>query len=82
MCIKKEIYMFLSEEEMVELSGIAVGRSGLTKHELQCAFLRQAGIPFIQNARGRPIVARAYFESTKISPPPAAQKATWQPGVM
>ncbi|WP_371832431.1 DUF4224 domain-containing protein [Limnobacter sp.] len=74
--------MFLSEEEMVELSGIGVGRSGLTKHELQCAFLRNAGIPFIQNARGRPIVARSYFESTRVSPPPAAQKATWQPGVM
>ncbi|WP_369907290.1 DUF4224 domain-containing protein [Limnobacter sp. SAORIC-690] len=67
---------------MVELSGIAVGRSGLTKHQLQCAFLRNAGIPFIQNARGRPIVARSYFESSKLVPPPAASKSTWQPGVM
>lgn len=74
--------MFLSEEEMVELSGIGAGRRGLTKHQLQCAFLRQAGIPFIQNARGRPIVARSYFESTRVSPPPGAQKANWQPGVM
>lgn len=74
--------MFLSEEEMVELSGIAVGRSGLTKHQLQCAFLRQAGIPFIENARGRPIVARSYFEASKLTPPPAASKPAWQPGVM
>ncbi len=74
--------MFLSEKEMVELSGIAVGRSGLSKHQLQCAFLRQAGIPFIQNARGRPIVARSYFESTRVSPPPAGIKSTWQPGVL
>jgi len=74
--------MFLSEEEMVELSGIGSGRSGLSKHELQCTFLRQAGIPFIQNARGRPIVARSYFEVARLTPPPAAIKSTWQPRVM
>lgn len=74
--------MFLTEDEMIELSGIGAGRSGLSKHQLQCAFLRNAGIPFIQNARGRPIVARSYFESSRVSPPPAAKKATWQPGVV
>lgn len=74
--------MFMSEEEIAELSGIAVGRSGLSKYQLQCAFLRQAGVPFIENARGRPIVARSYFEASKLSPPPVAQKVNWQPRVM
>lgn len=75
--------MFLSEEDISELTGIGSGRGGSTKHELQCAFLRHAGIPFIQNARGRPIVARAYFENGRMATTQTpSTKTTWQPAGM
>ncbi|WP_414674971.1 DUF4224 domain-containing protein [Limnobacter sp.] len=74
--------MFLSEDEMVDLTGIGAGRSGRTKHELQVSFLKSCGIPFILNTRGRPIVSRAYFEAGRMATAAPIQKQSWQPGVM
>lgn len=53
---------FYSEVEIDELTGIKRGTGGRTKHQMQCSFLRQSGIPFIQNARGRAVVARSAVE--------------------
>lgn len=53
---------FYSEAEIDELTGIKRGTGGETKHQLQCAFFRDSGIPFIENARGRAIVARSSIE--------------------
>jgi hypothetical protein len=53
---------FYSEAEIDELTGIKRGTGGETKHKMQCAFLRDSGIPFIENARGRAIVARSAIE--------------------
>lgn len=53
---------FYSETEIDELTGIKRGTGGKTKHQMQCAFLRRNGIPFIENARGRAVVARSVIE--------------------
>ncbi len=60
----KEQFMspFYSEAEIDDLTGIKRGKGGKTKHQMQCAFLRKSGIPFIENARGRAVVARSAVE--------------------
>lgn len=74
---------FLEEKYVDELTGIAKGRDGQSKLQLQCAFLKKNGIPFIENARGRPILNRSYFEHTgrpKTVEPP--EKKVWEPEMM
>lgn len=81
MFIEKQGFMFLTEEEVTELTGIGAGRAGRTKHELQASFLKSAGIPFILNARGRPVVSKSFFEAGRMATAAPVQKQTWQPGV-
>lgn len=69
---------FLQESFVDELTGIRKGKGGKSKHNLQCAFLRAEGIPFVENMRGRPIVNRSYFERPAISSEPPRKK-TWEP---
>jgi len=63
---------FLTSTEMEELTGIKTGRGGKSKLERQIDQLRVMRVPFLTNAAGRPIVARAYFDC-------AAPKAGWEP---
>lgn len=62
----QESRLFLTQEETDELTGIRSGKSAggikLSKLQLQVSWLRTAGIPFTENARGRPIIARAIIE--------------------
>lgn len=77
--------MFLTSAEVAELTGISRGRriSGrlLNREQLQVEWLRASGIPFFENARGRPIIARAVIEgrgTSAIDEP----KRGWQPRVL
>lgn len=76
---------FLTPEEVAELTGISTGKKihgkSLTREQLQLNWLRQSGIPFFENARGRPIIARAVIEGAQTRPP-IQQKTSWQPGVL
>ncbi|WP_286997429.1 MULTISPECIES: DUF4224 domain-containing protein [Comamonas] len=69
--------LFLSPEEIKELTGIRQGKNGRTREALQAAALRTMHIPFYVNAAGRPIVARAVIEgaTTKQEMAPAV----WEP---
>ena len=72
---------FLTPEEVAELTGISTGKKvsgkSLTREQLQLSWLRQSGIPFFENARGRPIIARAVIEGAHIRTP-TPQKTGWQ----
>lgn len=72
--------MFLSPQEIEELTGVKTGRNKRTREELQIDWLRASGIPFWTNARGRPIIARAAIEGRKMAEVAAAEpKKKWQP---
>lgn len=63
--------MFLTPEELADLTGIRKGRHGHTRGQLQAEHLRRIGIPFWLNAAGEPKVARAYFEGQRQPEKPA-----------
>ncbi|QDQ28335.1 DUF4224 domain-containing protein [Chitinimonas arctica] len=72
--------LFLTAEEVVVLTGIATGRGGRTREELQCDWLRLNALAHKVNARGAPIVYRSQFLS---SPPRVKEeKPQWVPGVL
>jgi hypothetical protein len=79
--------LFLTEAEVYELTGIGSGRTEyvngqrvkLSKLELQVRQLRTMGVPFHVNARGRPIIARAFFTGQKTEAP---ERKRWQPRVL
>lgn len=63
--------MFLTAEEIADLTGIRKGRQGMTRGQLQAAHLRAIGVPFWLNAAGEPKVARSFFDgSTARAPEP------------
>ncbi|MFP3275432.1 MAG: DUF4224 domain-containing protein [Paraburkholderia sp.] len=67
---------FLSPQEIEELTG----KNNRKREQLQIDWLRAAGIPFWENARGRPIVARAAIEGRRAAEVSAAEpKKKWQP---
>ena len=70
--------MFLEQREVDKLTGIASGRNGKTKHERQIEWLRGMGFPVIENARGRPILARAYVDGSNKHQAP---KPSWSPSL-
>jgi hypothetical protein len=72
--------IFLTLQEVSELTGIKVGRQGQSREQLQADWLRRSGIPFWTNARGRPIIARAAIEG-RAGEQETIQKK-WQPKVM
>lgn len=53
---------FLTPDEIKELTGIKIGKSGERREALQAAALRAMKIPFYVNAIGRPIVTRSTIE--------------------
>jgi hypothetical protein len=76
---QKDEPLFLTPAEVGELTGIRAGRHGKTREQMQVECLRTMGIPFHVNARGRPIIARAFFTGAKTEPPP---RPKWQPKAM
>ncbi|MGN8062752.1 DUF4224 domain-containing protein [Ralstonia sp. 22111] len=71
---------FLSPQEIEELTGVKTGKNNRKREQLQIDWLRAAGIPFWENARGRPIVARAAIEGRRTAEVAAAEpKKKWQP---
>ena len=71
---------FLSPQEIEELTGVKTGRNKRTREQLQIEWLRASGIPFWENARGRPIIARAAIEGRRAAEVAAAEpKKKWQP---
>ncbi|MGF6664982.1 hypothetical protein QF000_006650 [Paraburkholderia atlantica] len=58
--------LFLTPEEVAELTGIATGRRGRRREELQAEWLRTSGISFWVNARGRPIIPRTAIEGSRL----------------
>jgi hypothetical protein len=71
--------IFLSAEDVTELTGIKKGRDGKTREELQCEHLRKHGVPFIPNAAGRPIVAKAAIEGGNL---PQTKSTPWRSAVL
>ncbi|MGQ5523567.1 DUF4224 domain-containing protein [Chitinimonas sp. PSY-7] len=71
--------LFLTHDEVAELSGIKAGRKGLSRDQRQIAWLRNSGIPFFVNAAGRPIITTA---SLIISNRDEQPKASWKPRVL
>jgi|GEM_PF-416519 len=78
--------LFLTPEETDELTGILTGKrvagQSMTKLQLQVAWLRRVGIPFTENARGRPIIARAAIEGRLSQPAPLPERRGWTPHVL
>ncbi len=71
--------MFLTDDELKELTGIRRGKDGESLHQLQIYWLRKQGIPFYENARNRPIVVREVLTNRKIAEP---ARPKWTPKVL
>lgn len=75
--------LFLDDQQLDELTGIRRGstQAGVkhSKYQLQASFLRQIGIAFIVNARGKPIVFRGALEARA---PIEVPKPAWQPQIL
>lgn len=70
--------MFLTDEQLADLTGIKKGQNGRRREELQCEHLRRIGVPFFPNARGKPMVVIEALTGRTIEPP----KPKWQPKVL
>lgn len=71
--------IFLTSDEIRELTGISRGKAGKAREQLQAASLRTMKIPFYLNAVGRPIVARAVIEGVATSAQVSPKK--WEPAL-
>lgn len=71
------MHMFLTSDEIKELTGIKQGKSGKTRESLQVSALRAMRIPFFVNSIGRPIVARSTIEGGQAKKETASQ--SWEP---
>ncbi len=72
--------MFLTPDEVAELTGYKRGRDGKSRDQLQCEYLRRMGIAFYPNAAGQPKIARAFIEGGAKS---AEKKQTsWEPSLL
>lgn len=69
--------LFLSPEEIAELTGICKAKDGQSRYELQARQLRLMNIPFWLNAAGIPKVARAIITGTQF--PAANTEEAWTP---
>ncbi|UUM20840.1 DUF4224 domain-containing protein [Mycoavidus sp. SF9855] len=76
--------VFLTEAQVDELTGIRRGKTleagtayarKASKYERQEAYLKEQGIVFFMNVRGRPIVARAAVEGRSEE----VKAKSWQP---
>lgn len=71
--------MFLTPEEVAELTGIKKGKNGKTREQLQVEQLVLMGVAHRVNARGRPIVTYAAVEGQKREKPKPSE---WIPDVL
>ncbi|WP_025040991.1 DUF4224 domain-containing protein [Nitrosospira briensis] len=71
--------MFLTPEEVTVLTGIARGRDGKTREQLQVAQLRDMGIAFRVNAKGRPITTWAAVNGVEEKVP---APLVWQSNIL
>jgi len=71
--------LFLTKDEVEDLTGIKTGRNGIKREVLQCQFLRERGIPFTPNICGEPKIARAIIEGGKVQ---QSTPASWSPAVL
>ena len=74
------VSLFLTLEEIAELTGIKKGRNGKTRNQLQVEQLRLMGVTFFVNACGRPIVTYTAIEGNK--QPPQEKPQTWKPAIL
>lgn len=56
--------IFLTPEEIAELTGIRRGCKGKSREQRQVTALKSMGVPHYVNAAKRPIVARAAIEGS------------------
>jgi hypothetical protein len=70
---------FLSPSDVAELTGIARGRKGKSREQLQVDQLRAMAIAFRINARGRPIVT---WEAVNGLPSRQEPAKVWQSNVL
>lgn len=68
--------MFLSPDDVSELTGITQGKAGKTRFELQIAALKKMKVPHYVNAAGRPVIAKAVIEG---GAQPEIRQPTWEP---
>lgn len=71
--------LFISKDEVAELTGIKRGRDGKTREQMQVNQLRVMGIAFFVNASGRPIVTQIAVEGGTQT---KQVKQGWQPAVL
>ena len=69
--------MFLTAEELAELTGIKIGKNKKTREQLQAAEVARLGIPHYVNIAGRVVVARAIIEGRPADAPPPRPR--WEP---
>lgn len=69
--------IFLSTEELAELTGIRTGRDGKTREQRQIDALKSMKIPHYVNAARRPVVARAAIEGA--AKPNPVKEQGWEP---
>lgn len=72
--------LFLTAQEVAELTGIKRGHDGKSRAQLQCDHLRRLGVPFFPNASGDPKITRAYIEGRQEQP--VKPQKGWQPAVL
>jgi Domain of unknown function (DUF4224) len=77
--------LFLTPEELAELTGIKTGKAGKTREQRQLAHLKAQRIPHFVSAAGYPKVARATIEGasapqTNLVVPVWEPAREWQPG--
>jgi len=72
--------IFMSEKQVDFLTGITrgttIGGAKRSKFQMQTEFLRMKGIPFTENARGKPIVAKTAIEGRRRE---ESVRKKWQP---
>jgi len=73
--------MFLTPEEIAELTGIKRGSNGKSREQRQITALKSMGVPHYVNVARRPIVARAVIEgaSSAIAKANLPLIESWEP---
>ncbi|GLR13298.1 hypothetical protein GCM10007907_20880 [Chitinimonas prasina] len=72
--------LFLTADEVAELTGIRNGRNKRSRVQLQADWLRANLIQHVVNARGAPIVFRAQFIAHKVATP-TTEPTRWVPNI-
>lgn len=71
--------LFLTQEDVAELTGIKKGKAHKTREQLQVEWLQKEGIAHRVNARGRPIVTLAAALGQRQE---KVQSDDWTPNVL